>query len=209
MIKNIGKHRIRHGDIHDEKGIATLVGNRKADIYYSDPPWGSGNLKYWDTMNKKMNNIDTSTGNFDVDVFLKTVLSHAADKTEGWVVIEYGKRWIQKVIDFAEEAGLTYCTQIETVYSGQNLPMEIIFFHTEGKMPLDATPIYHLKGYKCTREVFKLLRPADGGLGMDLCCGMGYTAQACIDNNMSFVGNELNRARLEKTITRLRKDKNA
>jgi len=40
---------------------------------------------------------------------------------------------------------------------------------------------------------------------MDLCCGMGYTAQACVDNGLSFVGNEFNMARLQKTINRLRK----
>ena len=40
---------------------------------------------------------------------------------------------------------------------------------------------------------------------MDLCCGMGYTAQACIDNGLKFIGNELNEKRLGKTIGRLQR----
>ena len=34
-------------------------------------------------------------------------------------------------------------------------------------------------------------------------CGMGYTAQATVDRNMIFRGNELNKKRLDKTIKRL------
>ena len=83
--------------------------------------------------------------------------------------------------------------------------MEIIFFRTDSVQPIDLTGIYHLTGYKCVREIFKLLKPKDDGIGMDLCCGMGYTAQACIDNGLTFVGNELNKKRLGKTINRLNK----
>tara|TARA_R110000737_G_scaffold166014_1_gene193262 strand:+ start:891 stop:1076 length:186 start_codon:yes stop_codon:yes gene_type:complete len=57
MIYKIGEHTVRHGDIHNEIEINELTQNIKANIFYSDPPWGSGNLKYWDTMNKKQNNI--------------------------------------------------------------------------------------------------------------------------------------------------------
>lgn len=204
MIKNIGKHRIRHGDIHDESGVSKLVGKSVADIFYSDPPWGSGNLRYWDTMNKKQNGITDTTGNFDVDVFLHTVLQNAAELTDGWVVIEYGKQWIDKVIKIAEEEGLTYCTKVEALYAN-NLPLEIIFFRTDGYEELDVSSIHHLKGYGCVKAIFKLLKPASGGVGMDLCCGMGYTAQACIDNGLAFIGNELNLSRLKKTIARLEK----
>ena len=129
MIYKIGEHTVRHGDIHNEIEINELTQNIKANIFYSDPPWGSGNLKYWDTMNKKQNNINTSTNNFNVDVFLGTVLDNAVKHTDGWVVIEYGKRWIDKVITMATERGLIYCGQVETLYSGTH-KMEIMFFRT-------------------------------------------------------------------------------
>ncbi len=207
MIYQIGGHKVRHGDIHDEAGVKKLTSGVKADIFYSDPPWGTGNIKYWDTMNKKMNGINDSTGNFNVDVFLGVVLDNAKRHTNGWVVIEYGKRWVDKVKSMARERGLIYCGQVEARYSGDNL-LEIIFFRTDEERHIDLSGIYHLSGYKCVKEIFKLLSPQEGGVGMDLCCGMGYTAQACVDNGMSFVGNELNKKRLGKTILRLNKSVN-
>ena len=45
MIYKIGEHTVRHGDIHNEIEINELTQNIKANIFYSDPPWGSGNLK--------------------------------------------------------------------------------------------------------------------------------------------------------------------
>jgi len=206
MITNIGKHSVRHGDVHSVEGLRRLTKNIKADIFYSDPPWGTGNIKYWDTMNKKQNGIQDSTGNFDVDNFLKIVLNNAKLHTNGWVVIEYGKRWNAKIRDYAEKAGLIYCNEVECTYSGDHL-VDIFFFRTDRKMEIDLAGIYHLSGYKCVREIFKLLRPEAGGIGMDLCCGMGYTAQACVDNGLTFIGNELNKKRLSKTIARLEKDK--
>jgi predicted methyltransferase len=207
MIYEIGRHKVRHGDVHEQAEISKLTMGVKADIFYSDPPWGAGNIKYWDTMNKKMNGITESTGNFNVDIFLGVVLDNAMKHTDGWVVIEYGKRWVDKVKAMAKERGLVYCGQVETLYSGTNV-MEIIFFRTDSAQPIDLTGIYHLTGYKCVKEIFKLLKPTDGGIGMDLCCGMGYTAQACIDNGLQFVGNELNKKRLDKTIVRLNKSIN-
>ena len=34
--------------------INYLLKGEKARIFYSDPPWSDGNLKYWNTMRNKM-----------------------------------------------------------------------------------------------------------------------------------------------------------
>lgn len=205
MIYQIGPHRVRHGDVGEGLDISQLVGGAIADVFYSDPPWGSGNLKYWETMNNKMNKVNTEVITKDVGEFLGMIMGYAAAYTCGWVVIEYGKRWVDSLIHRGKVEGLYFCGKVEAVYGGKNHPVDIIFFHTEGAQPIDLSSVYHLKGYACVKEVFRLLAPAAGGVGMDLCCGMGYTAQACIDNNMRFIGNELNYARLQKTIKRLSK----
>ncbi len=202
MIYEIGKHKVRLGDIHELEEIKDLTEGVKADIFYSDPPWGEGNIKYWDTMNKKQNGITESTGKFNVDVFLGLVLDNAVEHTNGWVVIEYGKRWVTKVINMGTSRGLKYCGRIETVYGGTHTN-EIIFFRTDKIVTIDLSSIFHLTGYKCVKEIFKLLK-VEEGIGMDLCCGCGFTAQACIDNGMTFIGNELNKKRLDKTIDRLK-----
>jgi len=205
MIKRIGRHKVRHGDVHNSEGIDKLLEGVSADIYYTDPPWGSPTIKYFDTLNRKQNEGAGSTGNFDVDIFLKIILARAVEVSKGWVVVEYGKNWVDKVKQFADEAGLIFCGQVEALYAN-NLPLEIMFFRVDAYEDINLSSIYHLKGYKCTLAIFKLLRPTSGGVGVDLCCGMGFTAQACIDTGLSFVGNELNAARLEKTIARLNKD---
>ena len=37
-IIQIGRHRVRHGDMFDD--LSELFGGDKADMFYSDPPWG-------------------------------------------------------------------------------------------------------------------------------------------------------------------------
>ena len=66
MITEIKNHRVRHGNIMD--GIDDLMVGNQADFIYSDPPWGQGNLRYWQTMNKKMNNA--SPVEIDYEKFL-------------------------------------------------------------------------------------------------------------------------------------------
>lgn len=44
-IINVGKHKVRHGDVNDD--LSPLLGNDKIRLMYSDPPWGEGNIKYW------------------------------------------------------------------------------------------------------------------------------------------------------------------
>ena len=54
-MEKIGKHTINCQTIN-EVNFNTLLEGRKANILYSDPPWGDGNLKFWATMNKKQTN---------------------------------------------------------------------------------------------------------------------------------------------------------
>lgn len=209
-IYQIGKHRVRHGDVYDQKGIRDLIGGNRVHIFYSDPPWGAGNLKYWDTMNQKQNAEPPRDppGGFDVDLFLDKVLYNARTHTRGFVVIEYGKRWIDKVIQAAQIRGLYFCGQIETLYksSSKYLPLEILVFHTDQVAEIDLSRAIHTAGYNTVHTIFSCLAPPRGKTGADLCCGGGFTAQACIDHGMRFLGNELNWKRLQSTIKRLEKD---
>lgn len=201
-----GPHRVRHGDVADPK-LEKWLGDTKATVFYTDPPWGDGLLKYFDTVNKRDNSESEYLGPpklMTMDPFLDRVIGLAKEYTNGWVVIEFGKRWTELVKQIAEAKGLHYCGEVEALY-GKNLPLDILFYRTDWPIELDWTPVYHLKGYKCVRKIFEILKPNKGGVGMDLCCGLGYTAQACIDNGMSFVGNELNMHRLKRTIQRLEK----
>ena len=51
MIK-IGNHLVESKDIFDLAVDAMLAGV-EAKVFYCDPPWGDGSVKYWNTMNRK------------------------------------------------------------------------------------------------------------------------------------------------------------
>lgn len=205
MIYQVGPHRVRHGDINDPE-LESFLGATKADIFYTDPPWGEGNIKYWNTMNRKMNSDVIPVPPIQLRPFLDRVLSLAAAYTRGWVVVEYGKRWTEVVKTQAQKHGLHHCGTVECLYGSTNLPLDLLVFNTSGVQPINLSSVYHQKGYKCVKAVFQLLTPSGGaGVGMDLCCGLGYTARACVDSGLTFMGNELNLARLQETLKALRK----
>ncbi len=198
---------MRHGNIYEVDQIDKLVGDDRADIFYSDPPWGPGNLKYWDTINKKANtDAKEYQFGFDVDLFLETVLRSAKKFSKGFVVIEYGVRWTKKVENMGQVLGLHHCGTTEVLYDNAKRPLDVIFFHVDEPKILDLSSVYHTAEYTTVRTIFNLLGAGEGKIGMDLCCGLGYTARACIDFKMKFIGNELNWKRLDKTMTKLTKD---
>ena len=104
MITTIGHHRVQHGNIMD--GIDDLMQGQKADFIYSDPPWGQGNLRYWQTMNKKMNDAekrDVIYGDF-IQHFFNLISTYAKDK----VVIEYGCAWNDDIVRMSEAVGFRH-----------------------------------------------------------------------------------------------------
>ncbi len=204
MVTKIRENKVGNFDIHDSENMNALLANSVADIFYCDPPWGVGAIKMFDTINVRDNNAD-STGHFDIDLFLKTLLEYAAKHTRGWVVIEYGKKWADTVRASAEAVGLVYCNETQAIYnSGVN---DIFVFRTDMYKNVDLTDLDEFQDLKLVDEIFRRLGAKEGTVGMDLCCGMGFTAQACIDHGMTFIGNEFNNKRLSKTIGKLEKNK--
>ena len=201
-ISQIGPHRVRHGSVMDS--LDELMGAEKADLIYSDPPWGQGNVKYWQTINKKMTGSEPV--DIDFDEFLGRLFEVYRKYAKNLVLIEYGKRWHDQFLGLADRSGFKCLGEVEMVYDSKNLPLD---FFVLAKTPI-ALPkgyfegIYHTKGMASLRaSVPSLLH--SGNLVLDPCCGMGYTAQISVDNNAIFRGNELNEARLEKTKARLQK----
>ena len=204
MIKNIGKHRVRHGDVMEN--LDELI-DGKVDIMYSDPPWGQGNLRYWQTMNKKMTGAEKK--DIEYWAFIKRILE-VADlyvKDDGMVFIEYGLQWTDDIIDIAKERGFHLLEVIEMVYSSENRPLNLILLSKNPDIEIKKEyidSVYHTKGFKSLQRAITPF--AQKGMTiLDPCCGMGYTAQFALDNGMRFIGNELNRKRLQKTIDRLEK----
>tara|TARA_R100000773_G_C4212574_1_gene111761 strand:+ start:317 stop:946 length:630 start_codon:yes stop_codon:yes gene_type:complete len=205
-IITIKNHKVKNGDLM--QGIGDLMQEEKADFIYSDPPWGVGNLRYWQTMNLKMNDVERVDQDYDtfIDKFFSIIKYYATDR----VVIEYGKRWRDDIIFKSNQYGFIYNGNTESFYkSGSKLlPLDIHFLSKKEKYNLtsqDKQECRDYNGLKLVEKIFDFYCPKDAKIILDPMCGMGYTAQATINRNLSFRGNELNKTRLGKTIQRLSK----
>jgi hypothetical protein len=187
-----------------------MAGDR-ADIMYSDPPWGEGNIRYWATMNRKMTGAEVQPA--PLQSFLDAIFGIAGRYVSGFLLIEYGERWAAMIQQRGMQAGFQAHGIVKLRYrSGRDLlPLDLHLFARPGlNYPHGyAEAVEGSYGYDTLRRavpplvsaVKKQMRP----IILDPCCGMGYTAQAAIDNGLAFRGNELNAKRLEKTVARLSK----
>ena len=200
MIKIIGNHRIRCGDIHDN--LDELYGENRIDVFYSDPPWG--NLEYWQTLNNKMTGAEKKKT--DLVKFLNRIFDVAIEytKKESPIFIEYGVKYNNQLIEIANSKGLVLEHSIECLYSSPPRPMVLNIFSKNGNLGLSnnyVQTVYHSHGYNL---LLNALAPfSDKETITDPCCGLGYTARYAFEHGMAFYGNELNAARLERTERKL------
>lgn len=194
-IKTLGSHKISCASI-ESPVVDKMLQGTKAKLLYSDPPWGDGNLKYWVTMNKKM------TGNEFSPLSYRQLLDRIyeiIDKyVEGHIMIETGPRWVDALL---ADLGAKYfnARSIKLEYSG-GLPCFLVYASTSPDVNYTGVPV-NKTGQKVVSElVGAVTNPGD--VVIDPCCGMGYTAQACLNSGALFRGNEFNVKRIEKTIKR-------
>ena len=206
MITDIGPHRVRHGNVMDTDGITELMMNSPADLMYSDPPWGQGNLNYWSTMNTKMTGAPR-VEQPNLEAFMNQLFTLAKQFCRGALLIEYGVKWKDELIQHAEQYGFAHVGFAEPVYGSEDRPLHLHVFVPPNTQKIPGPSYFEsLRGTKGLLTVMTAVRPfaAPGNVILDPCCGMGYTAEAAKRFGMHFRGNELNEKRLAKTIARLR-----
>ena len=204
MITKIGKHRVKHGDIRD--GIDDLMESDIADFVYTDPPWGQGSLRFWQTLNKKDTGQEYRDVIYDdfMDFFFSILAKYSRDK----VVVEYGEKWSNDIIALSGRHGFYHNGVCKSLYrSGAKLLTLDMHFLSRSK-PFSVSQdivddCINKRGFDLVNTLFEKLCPQDAEIILDPLCGMGYTAQATVNRNLSFRGNELNKKRLDKTIARL------
>ena len=207
MITQINCHRVQHGNIMN--GIAELMGADKADIFYSDPPWGQGNLNYWQTINQRQ--TGTAPPEIEFNDFVNQIFDTAVQYCKGIILIEYGKAWSNAIIDKGCIRGLNYLGNGELLYkTGSKFrPLDLHAFSIDKALQLPPNYFqncYHTYGMDTLKAAVTPFT-APGKIILDPCCGMGYTAQMALNTGMCFRGNEINISRLNKTIARLTKGK--
>lgn len=209
MITKIGKHKVQRSDVM--LGIDELMGSSQADFLYSDPPWGQGNLKYWQTINKR----HTGREKTDIDYakFLPFYFEMAYKHIKDLAVIEYGVGWRGDVVLTSQTAGFTHHGIFTSRYgsAAKLLPLDVHIISKSGNFNMRdkhyfSKKCYELRGQYLVNFIFDYLLPNKAKSVLDPMCGMGYTAQAAINKGLKFYGNELNEKRLQKTIDRLKRD---
>jgi len=203
MITIIGPHKVTCGSLVSGEVDQMLAGETVA-VFYSDPPWGDGNLAYWRTMAKKMTGQELAQVNHEQ--LYDRITALIVKYVRGYVFIETGLRWREYVVGRLRIAGLTDLKVQSLFYeSGAKLQENLLVSGRSSMMvPLFSLDPSPYRGAELVRRVIGSVA-TPGGLVLDPCCGMGYTARAAVAAGMRFAGNELNQARLDKTIAFLRK----
>lgn len=202
-IMHYGKHKVTNASIADTD-IDNMLQNERVSILYSDPPWGDGNLNYWATMNQKMNGQKVTQLTYDQLIFRLNQLIHTY--VDGYVFIETGVRWENELAKALEQT-TKEIKIFRTLYRSGSRILEnsLIAGVTNARYHINANPT-GMTGYPVPLHCIQSCNVSNGVV-LDPCCGLGYTARAAIECNLSFRGNEFNLKRLQKTIAILQKSR--
>lgn len=196
-LVEIGEHRLVCGDI-TAGTVTALMGDERADLIYSDPPWGPGNQQYWHTMNRRGSAPRTSWPDF-LTAFC--AVCAAFRKPETPVFVEMGTRWADELDMAMAAVGLPRRRRWTTFYGPKRapLPNTLSLFGADVDVLL-PTPAH---GEPVTRAALRAV-VRRGAIVLDPCTGTGMTARITHTLGGVFRGTELNSARLDKAITWLR-----
>lgn len=199
-VKEIGVHRLICGDITRDEVVSTLMGENKADVIYSDPPWGPGNQKYWHTMNQRGSKPRTDWKTF-LEAFAKTCVNYR--KLGAPVFIEMGLRWTDDLDSAMGAVGLDIVRRWTILYGPKKKPYKntvALYGSPSPQIDLPDPPY----GEPVTRAILESV-VKKGDIVLDPCTGKGMTARVTHLLNGIFYGAELNAERLRRTEDWLRK----
>ena len=195
----IHQHKVTNCNIIN--GISNLMENNLADLFYCDPPWGDGNIKYWETMNFKMNNeiID----HVNIDTFLQSLFGIIIKYTKNISFLEYGLKYKDLIISYIEKNNLILNGIVSPYYKSNNKLFKYnLYLISKSKIPIINSYLENLSKLQGYNLVIAAINPyvVEGGILLDPCYGLGNTARAAKFFKMKFYGNEINKSRLAKTI---------
>jgi hypothetical protein len=187
-MSNTVSNTVLIGELTLERAKMVLQG-KKADIVYSDPPWGPGNLRYWRTMNNEGNEVNWKKF---LHLFCQVVKDSTNPTSE--IFVEMGTRWIDELAAEMASVGIQETQRFECSYRGGAKRYRNFLWHAGTHI----VPTELNGGVKMTMGILSAVAK-DGAIVFDPCCGKGMSAKCAIKNNMKFVGIELNAKRAAMT----------
>ncbi len=206
-VEKIGPHVVAVGDVQ-RGAVKTLLEQERdelADIVYSDPPWGEGNLRYWRTQAH-----DSARPAWSEFVEAWTTSVSASLRTDGALFVEMGLRWEHDFKRALEAVGRPIRYRWETRYKAGSKLLPVALLYSGPALRGDFNPC-DLRGPDLPRACVHEAALALGlpevfrGTVFDPCCGKGYTARAAVAAGMRFRGIEMNPDRAAVTSAWLTK----
>lgn len=195
----IGPHRLLVGDV-TAGTVKDLMGGELADVVYSDPPWGPGNLQFWATMHAR-GSVPRETWPRFLDAFCSSVVKHT--RPEAPIFVEMGLRWVDDLDAAMRSWGLGRRRRWDITYGSKRRPLPntlLLYGPTNVVVTLPDPP----HGEPVTLAVLgAVVRP--GVVVLDPCTGFGMTARITHRLGGVFRGTELNPQRLARTAAWLQK----
>lgn len=193
-------HRFRVGDATG--AVAALLQGERVSIFYTDPPWGPGKMKYFEQLAEKAGHPVPARDYRDL---LRDVAQQATQYTDGPVFIEYGKQWRAEVQEICRSVNLTPLAVIDVPYGNGGVLNLHILKPEACKVDMGrAVQSDYLSSIANSggglKAVLTAIEPfvVKGGIMLDPCCGYGIVAKAAKKVGMRFFGNELNPTRLKR-----------
>lgn len=196
----VGPHRLRCGSVTD--GLEELLDGARPSVFYSDPPWGDGLMKTFQTMARKTGQSPEAV----TFVQLLEAVARVAGSTTGPIFIEMGRKWSPQAVGILQEVGgLHHVHQFAVTYMG-GMPMDLHVFTSTWQpiFPVEYAESIQVEGPTMVQRVVAPFA-IPGGILLDPCCGFGNSAKAALKFGMRFYGNELGATRLARTEKMLRK----
>lgn len=208
-IIHIGPHQLLCGDITDG-AVGRLMETELADVVYSDPPWGTGAMTMFHTMNG--GTPTTSWGDF-LDAFVSNCRTYSKETAP--IFVEMGMRWEEELVDAMLDYGLCRSGKWVMTYGPKSkpLPVTLNLFSR-----LVVQPDHQRLAKRITEFMpdpphgepvtAHVLRQVVGEYTkvLDPCTGLGMTARWTHKLGGHFRGTELVPKRLDRTVTWLRKN---
>jgi hypothetical protein len=199
VTHDVEPHRVVVGDVM-LGAVAQCMAGDLADVVYSDPPWGEGNLRYWRT-----HAGDATRPSWDAFVAAWTRAVADATKPGAPVFVEMGLQWADEFAAALERVGIV----VSRRWTGQSrsgarlLPNALLYAGAPLRADFDPSSLNARELPRaCVAEVGDFRRVV-----LDPCCGKGFTARAAVAAGMIFRGVELNPKRAEVTVKWLRKNR--
>jgi hypothetical protein len=201
----VGRHRITQGNIAGGQLQRMLASLPMADFAYTDPPWGTGNLRYWDTMNKKATGDEIAQ--IDQHELEGIVCDTICRYVRHYAFIVYGKREADSLASmFFQRPNVSAVQIIPKQYrSGSKWMDNVVIAVTLNDAPeRDWLPVLKDKNGMDGLKVICNEFAGKYQYALDMFIGIGYYLKALDRAGFTVYGNELNRARLEKASGRIR-----